>query len=47
VLAAATSAAKPPAPSQPAASQQRWVSGETPPWEDENDELRGRAHVKV
>jgi len=39
VLAGATPAAKPPAPSQPVTGQPRWASGDTPPWEDEDDEL--------
>ena len=38
VLAEAAPAARPPASSQPAAGQPRWVSGDTPPWEDEDDE---------
>ncbi len=39
VLAESAPAAKPPAASQPAAGQPRWASGDTPPWEDEDDEL--------
>ena len=39
VLAGAAPVAKPPAPSQPAAGPMRWASGDTPPWEDEDDEL--------
>jgi hypothetical protein len=38
VLAESAPAARPPAPSQPAAGQPRWASGDTPPWEDEDDE---------
>jgi S-DNA-T family DNA segregation ATPase FtsK/SpoIIIE len=32
-------AAKPPIASQPATGQPRWASGDTPPWEDEDDPL--------
>ena len=39
VLAGATPVAKPPAASQPASAQPRWASGDTPPWEDEDDEV--------
>jgi S-DNA-T family DNA segregation ATPase FtsK/SpoIIIE len=39
VLAGETPVARPPAPSQPAAGPMRWASGDTPPWEDEDDEL--------
>ncbi len=38
VLDGGAAAARPPAASQPAASQPRWASGDTPPWEDEDDE---------
>ncbi len=38
VLAATAPVARRPAPSQPAAGQPNWVSGDTPPW-DEDDEL--------
>ena len=38
VLAEGAPAAWQPAPSQPAAGQPRWASGDTPPWEDEDAE---------
>ncbi len=39
VLAGDAPAARPPMASQPAAAPPRWASGDTPPWEDEDDEL--------
>jgi S-DNA-T family DNA segregation ATPase FtsK/SpoIIIE len=39
VLAGDAPSAKPPAASQPSTGQPRWPSGDTPPWEDEDDEL--------
>jgi len=39
VLAGDAPAARPPIASQPAAAPPRWASGDTPPWEDEEDEV--------
>jgi S-DNA-T family DNA segregation ATPase FtsK/SpoIIIE len=39
VLASDVPVAKPPAASQPSTGQPRWASGDTPPWEDEDDQL--------